>query len=81
MILGKDKGDRIINLCEMKFPAEPYVIDKEYEMKLRTRMSIFKAVTKTRCAVQTTMITTFGVLKNKHYGVVDFEVILYDLFE
>lgn len=40
----------------------------------------FKAVTKTRCTVQTTLTTTFGVLRNKHYGVVDSEVVLDDLF-
>lgn len=34
----------------------------------------------TRYGTQLTLITTFGVLKNKHYSVVDSEVTLDDLF-
>ncbi|MGN0310825.1 MAG: hypothetical protein ACI4C3_09640 [Bacteroides sp.] len=75
-----DCADRIINLCEMKFSTAPYVIDKAYEMHLRNRMAIFREQTGTRYGTQLTMITTFGVLPNKHYSVVDSEVTLDDLF-
>lgn len=47
----------------------------------RLVISLYKAVRETRCTVQTTKITTFGVLKNKYYGVVDSEVVIDDLFE
>lgn len=75
-----ERADRIINLCEMKFSSSPYVIDKAYEMHLRNRMAIFREQTATRYGTQLTMITTFGVLHNKHYSVVDTEVTLDDLF-
>ena len=75
-----DRGDRTINLCEMKFSTAMYAIDKDYEQKLRERMSIFQAETKTRCSTRITMVTTYGVLKNKHSGIVDDEVQLEDLF-
>lgn len=75
-----ERADRIINLCEMKFSSAPYVIDKAYENHLRNRMAIFREQTGTRYGTQFTMITTFGALPNKHYSVVDSEVILDDLF-
>lgn len=76
-----ERSDRIINLCEIKFSAEPYVITKDYEIKLRERMAIFKEVTGTRKSIVTTMITTYGILRGIHSGVVQSEVIMDDLFE
>ncbi len=75
-----ERADHNINLCEMKFSTGMYAIDKEYEQKLRERMSIFQAETKTRCSTRLTMVTTYGVLQNKHSGIVSDEVALDDLF-
>ena len=75
-----ERADRNINLCEMKFSREMYVIDKDYERKIRERTSIFREVTGTRSSTRVTMITTYGVLKNRHSGVVDDEITLDDLF-
>lgn len=76
-----ERADHNINLCEMKFSSGMYAIDKGYEQKLRERMSIFLAETMTRCSTRITMITTYGVLQNKHSGIVNDEVLLDDLFE
>lgn len=75
-----ERADHNINLCEMKFSTGMYAIDKEYEQKLRERMSIFQAETKTRNSIRITMVTTYGVLQNKHSSIVDDEVTLEDLF-
>ena len=74
------RGDMNINLCEMKFSTGMYAIDKAYEEKLRKRMSIFQAETQTRCGVRITMVTTYGLLQNKHAAIASDEVILDDLF-
>lgn len=76
-----ERADHNINLCEMKFSSGMYAIDKGYEQKLRERMSIFLAETMTRCSTRITMITPYGVLQNKHSGIVNDEVLLDDLFE
>ena len=76
-----NRADHNINLCEMKFANGLYAIDKSYEQKLLERMSIFRAETKTRCSTRLTMVTTYGVLKNKHSGLVDDEIVLDDLFQ
>ncbi len=76
-----ERADHNINLCEMKFFSGMYAIDKGYEQKLRERMSIFLAETMTRCSTRITLVTTYGVLQNKHSGIVNDEVLLDDLFE
>lgn len=76
-----DRADRVINLCEMKFSEAPYVITKDYEQQLRERMAIFKAKTKTRKSLATTMVTTYGVLRGIHSGIVQNEVVMDDLFK
>lgn len=76
-----DRADRIVNLCEMKFSEEPYVITKDYEERLRNRMAIFKMETKTRKSLVTTMVTTYGVMRGLHSGIVQSEIVMDDLFK
>lgn len=75
-----DRADRIINLCEMKFSEGPYTITKDYEYKLRNRMTIFREETKTYKSLVTTLVTTYGVLRGIHSGIVQSEVVMDDLF-
>lgn len=75
-----DRKDQVINLCEMKYSLSEYVIDAEYEQKLRNKKSIFIDTTNTRKAVHLTMVTTFGIKANAHSGIVQNEITLDDLF-
>ena len=75
-----DRIDRCIHLCEIKFTTESFTITKEYEMKLRDRMSLFRNSTKTNKSLFTTFITTFGINKGIHSGIVQSEIMLDDLF-
>ena len=77
-----DRRDQVINLCEAKFSLDKFTIDKDYADKLRTKISTFKEASKTRKAVFLTMITTYGLEKNKHAtALVQNEVIMDDLFK
>jgi hypothetical protein len=76
-----ERGDRCINLCEMKFSATPYTITGDYANRIRERMGLFKTKTKTACSLVNTFVTTFGVAKGVHSEVVDSEVTADDLFE
>ena len=75
-----ERADRIIHLCELKFSVEPYSVTADYEQKLRNRMALFRAATKTRKSLVTTFITTFGVVPGRHSGIVHSQVTLDDLF-
>lgn len=76
-----DRRDQVINLCECKFSMDTFAIDKDYAEKLRSKIAIFKTVTKTKKAVFLTMITTYGLEKNKYaLGMVQNEVVMDELF-
>lgn len=75
-----ERADRNINICEMKFSGTPYIINADYERRLRERIAIFRAETATRCSTRMTMVTTYGVLPGKHSAIVDDEVTLDNLF-
>lgn len=76
-----ERTDRIIHLCEMKFSNERFIITKEYEEELRDKMTIFRQETKTTKMLNLTFVTTFGVAKGVHAGIVQSQVIIDDLFE
>lgn len=75
-----DRGDRVINLCEMKFSVKPYRITDSYENTLRDRMSIFQEKTKTTKTLVYTFVTTFGVANSVGRSIVNSEVTIDDLF-
>ena len=74
------RRDRVINLCEIKFVSGEYEISKEYDLRLKNKVRLFVEATKTNYTIQTTMITTYGVKKNKYSNFVSKEVDMDDLF-
>jgi len=76
-----DRQDHCINLCEMKFSANEFVINKQYAEDLDNKVKVFRTQTKTNKAIFPTMITTYGVMKNDYYnGLIQSEVLMKDLF-
>ena len=76
-----ERGDYVINLCEMKYTSSEFTIDKEYDQTLRNKRSAFINETRTRKAAHTTMITSYGLKKNAYQAGIHFKVVLDDLFE
>lgn len=76
-----DRKDQVINICEMKYSVNEYVITEEYEKRLRDRQALFAKVTKTKKALQHTFITTYGIRQNLYSGIVQSEVTMDDLFK
>lgn len=75
-----DRNDSVMNLCEMKYSQDEYVIEKEYEKILSDRISLFKSVSKTKKDLRCTFVTLHGIKPNKHSGIVNNSVTLDDLF-
>jgi uncharacterized protein len=76
-----DRRDQVITLCECKFSLDTFSIDKEYSEKLRSKIAIFKQATQTKKSVFLTMVTTYGVEKNKYANLLmQNEVTMDDLF-
>lgn len=76
-----DRNDGVINLCEMKFSGQEYLISENEEMKLRRRRGSFIEETQTKKAIHITLITPYGLRQNAHSFIAQNEVTLNDLFE
>ena len=75
-----ERNDKVINLCEMKYAQEQYVIDKKQDENLRNKRAAFRREKKTRKALHLTMVTTYGVKHNEYWGNIQSEVTMDDLF-
>jgi hypothetical protein len=76
-----DRDDGLINLCEMKFSHEKFTIDNKYAADMEQKEQVFLEHTKTKKATHLTMVTTYGVRRNKYYNLVQSEVLMGDLFK
>lgn len=75
-----ERADNIINVCEMKYSANVYAIDKDYDSVLGRKVATFAGVTGTRKAIHLTLVTANGLLRNQYSCRVQSEVLLSDLF-
>ena len=75
-----DRKDGVVNMCEMKFASTEYEIKDSEDRHARERKELFRETTGTRKAVHLTYVTTYGLKRNKHSGIVQSEVTLDDLF-
>ena len=74
------RKDGVINLCEMKYSLHPYTISLKDDQNLQQKRTTFLGETGTRCAVHTTMVTTYGLAEKGYRASVQSEVRLDDLF-
>lgn len=74
------RGDRVTNLCEMKFASGEYEISSACETALRNKMEAFRRETKTKDTLHLTFVTTYGLVRNSHASIARSQVTLEDLF-
>jgi AAA+ ATPase superfamily predicted ATPase len=77
-----DRFDDCINICEIKFSRNEYVIDKKYARNLLNKINVFEEKTGTKKQIFLTLITTMGLKKNLYTeDLVHSEVVMNDLFD
>lgn len=76
-----DRRDETVNLCEAKFSTDAYAITEDYAERLKSRKETFRAATGTCKSLHTTMITTYGLKRNKYSQVVQQDITMDDLFD
>ena len=76
-----DRKDNVVNICEMKFSSEEYVITKKYYQEFNHKLNIFLEATKTRKIPVVTFITTNGVKFNSYADLVQKQIELSQLFK
>ncbi len=75
------RRDNCINLCEIKFYENKFLLDKKYAAALQQKKQIFQQETKTRKHLFITLISTTGLQHNMHsIGLIDQQIALDDLF-
>ncbi len=76
-----DRADQCMNLCEIKFYNEEYVLTKTYVEELKRKKTLFQKKTTTKKALFITVITPFGTKENAHFhSVIDHQLNLDALF-
>lgn len=61
-----ERNDGIVQLCEIKFYNDEFVINEAYLQQLRKKEQEFRRSTNTKKGIQTVMISTWGVNENKY---------------
>ena len=65
-----DRMDNVINVCEMKYSSEAFVIDSDYEKELTHKLEVFRGETKNKKTLHLTLISASGLERNRHSNVV-----------
>lgn len=61
-----DRGDNVMQVCEMKFYNAPFALGKNDYLNLKNKLAELKRDTKTRKNVFLTMVTTYGLIENQY---------------
>ncbi len=77
-----DRQDKCINLCEIKFSIDQFILTKKYAMELQQKETVFRSHTQTRKSIFLTMITTHGIKNADIFpGLVQNEITMDALFK
>ena len=75
------RRDNVVNMCEMKFYGDLFVVDKSYDAILRNRQSILSEKIPKKCAIHNTLVTTYGIKNNEYRWSFEKVITLEDLFD
>ena len=76
-----ERADKIVNICEVKYSQDEYLLNKEEYDKICKRKNVFIQETGLRHTPWITMITTEGVAQGKYSEMIQSQVRLDELFE
>lgn len=65
-----DRKDDVINICEMKFSNDEFVINADYKKELNYKLDAFRSETGTKKALFLTMVTLNGLKANEYSGMI-----------
>ena len=60
------RRDQVINMCEMKYSEQDYIVNKAFVKDQKRKVSDLITKTKTKYAIHSTLITTYGVENNAY---------------
>ena len=75
-----NRKDNVVNMCEMKFYGEEFVVTKAYERKLAHRQILLSEMVSRRIVIHPVLITTYGLVYNEYSGAFSHTLTIDDLF-
>lgn len=75
-----DRADRVIDVCEIKFCNDEYVVNSSYSRVIMSRMEKTSQLFKGKRSVQSVLVTTYGLKKNEYSSRFQKVITLEDLF-
>lgn len=63
------RKDNVVNMCEIKFYSDDFVVSKEYYRTIQRRSEKLQAMLSPKTAVYSTLITSYGLKKNEYSSV------------
>ena len=75
-----DRGDDVINVCEMKYYKNKYPLTEKELEHIQEKISIFEAKTKTVKSVRPVMVTSYGLVDNENANEIIHQLTMTDLF-
>ncbi len=76
-----DRGDKVINLCEMKYSTGRYEVTKDYAEWMSERRELFRKDTVTNKTLHLTLVSPYGVVLGKNTAVLQNVITMDGLFE
>ena len=76
-----DRGDKTIDLCEIKYSDHEFELKKDYVEWMRERRDLFRMATGTNKTVRLTMIASSGVKQNMYSSSIQGKLSLNDLMQ
>ena len=61
-----DRADDVINVCEMKYTEDPFVMDAAFEKQLIHKIEVFRTETGSRKALIPTLVSANGIKRNAY---------------
>lgn len=78
LLISRD--DNVVNMCEIKFYSDEFVVDGSYYRTLQKREAILSDLISPKMVIHNTLITTYGLCSNEYSGIFTRVVTLEDLF-
>lgn len=75
-----DRADNMVNICEMKYSNDEYVVTKDDAMSIANKTSRLLEVMKKRKSVAITMVTVYGIAHTGYWNTIQSEVTADNLF-
>lgn len=76
-----DRADRLVNLCEIRYAQDQYLLSKDEMQRLRLRRQNFVIETGSKQGILLTMITPYGLIENEQYYDIQAQLTMDDLFK